>query len=57
MADKTTDKNKIDIQNRQNAIDAEIVDTYLIKNPNSKKKNQIVIIQWQSISKMGDTFA
>lgn len=47
MADKTTDNNKIDIQNRQSAIDAEIVDTYLLKNPNSKKKNQIVIIQWQ----------
>lgn len=47
MADKTSDNNKIDIQDRQNAIDAEIVDTYLLKNPNSKKKNQIVIIQWQ----------
>ena len=39
MADKTVNNTKIDIQNRQDAIDAEIVDKYLINNSNSKKIN------------------
>ena len=39
MADKTINNTKIDIQNRQDAIDAEIVDKYLINNSNSKKIN------------------
>ena len=39
MADKAIDNNKIDIQNRQDAIDAEIVDKYSINNSNSKKIN------------------
>ena len=37
MTEKTIESNKIDIQNRQDAIDAEIVDKYLINNLNSKK--------------------
>ena len=39
MPDKTIDSSKIDIQNRQDAIDAEIVDRYLISNSNSRKIN------------------
>ena len=39
MPDKTIDNNKIYIQNKQYAIDAGIVDRYLIKNPNSRKIN------------------
>ena len=39
MADKTTENNKIDIQNRQNAVDAEIIDKYLINNSNCKNIN------------------
>ena len=39
MADKTINNTKIDIQNRQDAIDAEIVDKYLINNSSSKKIN------------------
>ena len=38
MLDKTINT-KIDIQNKQTAIDAEIVDKYLINNSNSKKIN------------------
>ena len=37
MTEKTIESNKIDIQNRQDAIDAERVDKYLINNSNSKK--------------------
>ena len=37
MTEKTIESNKIDIQNRQYAIDAEIVDKYLVNNLNSKK--------------------
>ena len=39
MTDKTTENNKLDIQNRQDAVDAEIVHKYLINNSNSKKIN------------------
>ena len=39
MPDKTIDNSKIDIQNRQDAIDTEIVDRYLINNSNSRKIN------------------
>ena len=39
MPDKTIDNKNIDIQNRQDAIDAEIVDRYLINNPNSRRIN------------------
>ena len=39
MADKTINNTKIDVQNRQDAIDVEIVDKYLINNSNSKKIN------------------
>ena len=39
MADKTIENNKIDIQNRQDAIYAEILDRYLINNSNTKKIN------------------
>ena len=37
MADKTN--NKIDIQNRQDAIEADIVHKYLINNLNREKIN------------------
>ena len=37
MTDKTN--NKIDIQNRQDAVDADIIDKYLINNLNRKKIN------------------
>ena len=39
MADKTINNTKIDIQNRQDVIDAEIVDKYLINNSNGKRIN------------------
>ena len=39
MPDKTIDNSKIDMQNRQDAIDTEIVDRYLINNSNSRKIN------------------
>ena len=39
MTDKATENNKLDIQNSQDAVDAEIVDKYLINNSNSKKIN------------------
>ena len=39
MADKSINNTKVDIQNRQNVIDAEIVDKYLINNSNGKRIN------------------
>ena len=51
MTDKTTENNKLDIQNRQDAVDAEIVDKYLINNSNSKKINPAYYIDQKASRK------